>query len=140
MPSLPGSKDGSHSSSERADGEVLEHGHASVVPGGERVHQLGGSPIHPLVTLYNNQAIVMNYRQQVKDLMIKGKYLKGKLNPCDYSSRQPTVITDLTAADKEKLGMDDSDEVTVMKVYVDDMPVEEMWPLLGQTSRPIALE
>ena len=73
----------------------------------------------PLVPLYNNPAIaagrrITKHRQQVQDLQFMDKYLKGKQNPCDYKSRHPTPISDISTADRQKLGVDDSDEVTVM--------------------------
>ena len=82
----------------------------------------------PLVPLYNNPAIaagrrVTKHRQQVQDFQFSDKYLKGKQNPCDYKSRHPTPISDLSTSDREKLGVDDSDEVTVMRLWVEDMPM-----------------
>ena len=82
----------------------------------------------PLVPLYNNPTMpagrrVTKHRQQVQDLVFKDKFLSGKANPCDYSSRHTTQLEGLSQADREKLGVDDCDEVMVMRVFVDDMPV-----------------
>ena len=82
----------------------------------------------PLVPLYNTPTMpagrrVTKHRQQVQDLVFKDKFLTGKSNPCDYSSRHPTRLDGLSQADREKLGVDDCDEVMVMRVYVEDMPV-----------------
>ena len=82
----------------------------------------------PLIPLYNNPSMpagrrVTKHRQQVQDLAFKDKFLSGKNNPCDYNSRHPTDIAGLSTSDREKLGVDDSDEVTVMRVFVEDMPM-----------------
>lgn len=82
----------------------------------------------PLVPLYNTPTMaasrrVTKHRQQVQDLVFKDKFLSGKSNPCDYSSRHPTKLDGLSQTDREKLGVDDCDEVMVMRVYVEDMPV-----------------
>ena len=82
----------------------------------------------PLVPLYNTPTMpagrrVTKHRQQVQDLVFKDKFLSGKANPCDYSSRHPTQLEGLSQADREKLGVDDCDEVMVMRVFVVDMPV-----------------
>ena len=66
---------------------------------------------------------VTKHRQQVQDLVFKDKYLRGKSNPCDYASRHPTPLEGLSQTDREKLGVDDCDEVTVMRMFVEDMPM-----------------
>ena len=81
----------------------------------------------PLVPLYNNPTVaagrrVSKHRQQVQDLHFTDKYLKGKQNPCDYKSRHPSPIDDLSMSDRKKMGMDDTDEITVMLLWVEDMP------------------
>ena len=55
--------------------------------------------------------------------MFKDKHLKGKSNPCDYSSRHPTHLDGLSQTDTEKLGVDDFNEVPVMWTFVEDMPM-----------------
>ena len=82
---------------------------------------------YPLVPLYNNLSKpasrrVAKHRQQVQDLSFSDKYLSGKLNPCDYKSRHPTQLTGLSPEEREKLSIDDSEEVMVMRMLVEDMP------------------
>ena len=82
---------------------------------------------YPLVPLYNNLSKpasrrVARHRQQVQDLSFTDKFLAGKSNPCDYRSRHPTQLTGLTSEEREKLNVDDSEEVLVMRMLVDDMP------------------
>ena len=54
------------------------------------------------------------HRQHVQDLSFTDKYLAGKLNPCGYKSRHPTQLIGLTQEEREKLNIDDSEEVMVM--------------------------
>jgi hypothetical protein len=81
----------------------------------------------PLVPLYNNLAapasIRLNaHRRKVQDLSFDDKFLKGKENPCDYRSRKPNAIHDLSQEERDKLEIEDTTDVMVMKVVMDDMP------------------
>ena len=82
---------------------------------------------YPLVPLYNNLSKpasrrVAKHRQQVQDKSFTDKYLAGKLNPCDYKSRHPTQLSGLSSEEREKLHVDDSEEVMVIRMLVEDMP------------------
>ena len=47
---------------------------------------------------------------------------RGKSNPCNYRSRKPTSIKDLTVAEQHKQGVDNNNNIIVMKVVRDDAP------------------
>ena len=81
----------------------------------------------PLTSVFNNPSTPTSIRidalrKKVQDLSFTDKFIPGKSNPCDYRSRKPTSIKDLSEAEQAKLGVDNNTDVLVMKVVMDDMP------------------
>ena len=50
------------------------------------------------------------------------KYIPGKENPCDWKSRHSAAIDDLSPRDRDRLGVDDNDDVVVMKILMENVP------------------
>ena len=81
----------------------------------------------PLLAYYNDLtkpgSVRLNkHRQLIQDLSFTDKYLPGKKNPADYSSRHPHSIEHLTQDQREEAGVDDGEEVHIMRILVSDLP------------------
>jgi hypothetical protein len=81
----------------------------------------------PLIPLLNNLAMqasvrINALRHKIQDLTFNMKYLKGKENPCDYKSRHCTDISDLKPDQREKLHVNDNNDIVVMRILLDDVP------------------
>ena len=59
---------------------------------------------------------------KIQDLVFTDKYIKGKDNPCDFGSRHPAPLTDLSDREKEKLGVEDDGEVWIRRLFMSDLP------------------
>ena len=64
---------------------------------------------------------VNKYRQKVQDLSFTDKYMPGKVIPCDFNSRHPNSIDHLTGEERQKLGIDDGDEITIRRIFLRDL-------------------
>ena len=62
------------------------------------------------------------HRQLIQNLSFTDKYLPDKRNLTDYSSRHPHSIEHLTQEQREEAGVDDGEEVHVMRVLISDLP------------------
>lgn len=81
----------------------------------------------PLIPLYNDMTRpasvrVNKHRQKVQDLSFTDKYMPGKVIPCDFNSRHPNSIDHLTGEERQKLGIDDGDEITIRRIFLRDLP------------------
>ena len=81
-------------------------------------HYLVGRPFtswgddEPLLAYYNNLtkpgSVSLNkHRQLIQDISFTVKFIKGKENPADYSSRHPHSIEHLTTDQREQAGVVD---------------------------------
>ena len=59
---------------------------------------------------------------KIQDLVFTDKYIKGKDNPCDFGSRHPAPLIDLSDREKEKLGGEDDGEVWIRRLFMSDLP------------------
>ena len=81
----------------------------------------------PLLPFYNDMSKVApvrinKHRTKILDLKFKDKYLPGKEMPCDHTSRHPRSIEGLTTKEKERLLLDEGDDIQVMRVIMEDLP------------------
>lgn len=81
----------------------------------------------PLLPIYNDMtrptsARINKHRQKIQDLSFTDRYMSGKEIPCDFNSRHPNPIDHLTEEERLKLGLDDSDEVTIRRIFIRDLP------------------
>ena len=81
----------------------------------------------PLLTYYNDLtkqgSVRLNkHRQHVQDLCFTDKFIQGKENPNDYTSRHPNSIDHLTPEQREEAGVDDGTETHVRKILLSDLP------------------
>ena len=65
---------------------------------------------------------VARHRNKVQDLRFTDKYLPGKAMPCDYASRHAAPIEDLNEEEKDRLMVDTSEDIEVMRVFIADLP------------------
>ena len=63
-----------------------------------------------------------NYSQKIQDLVFTDKYLAGKSNPSDYTSRHPQEIGHLMERQREEAGVDNGQEIHVLRVQFRDLP------------------
>ena len=61
---------------------------------------------------------VARLRNRIIDLQFTDKYLAGKDMPCDFASRHPRPISELSEHEREDLMVDDGEDVQVMKVMM----------------------
>ena len=54
--------------------------------------------------------------------MFKIKYIPGKENPCDWKSRHGASIDDIKGLDRERMGIDDNEDIVVMRILLEDIP------------------
>ena len=96
-------------------------------------HYLGGKKFtswgdhEPLLPYYHNltksgSVCLIKHRQKIQDLVFTDKYLAGKENPSNYASRQPKEIRHLTERQTEEAGVDDRQEIHVLRVLFRDLP------------------
>ena len=76
----------------------------------------------PLLPFYNDMCKaapvrINKHRTKILDLKFKDKYL-----PCDHTSRHPRPIEGLTTKEKERLLLDEGDDIQVMRVIMEDLP------------------
>ena len=81
----------------------------------------------PLIPLYNDMTRpasvrVNKHRQKIQDLRFTDRYMSGKVMPCDFNSRHPNSIDHLTSEERQKLGIDDGDEITIRRIFLRDLP------------------
>ena len=81
----------------------------------------------PLVPLYNDMTKpcsvrINKHRQKIQDLSFTDRYMPGKEIPCDFNSRHPNKIDHLSQEDREKLGLDSSDEIAIRRIFIKDLP------------------
>ena len=81
----------------------------------------------PLITFYNNMtkpstARIKKHRQVVQDLSFTDKYLPGKTNPSDFTSRHPQNIRHLTQRQREEAGVDEGQKIHALRVLLKDLP------------------
>ena len=81
----------------------------------------------PLLPFYNNlskpaTARINKHRTRITDLTFTDKYLPGRDMPADFSSRHPRSISHLTNQQREKLMVDDGDDMQIMRVILSDLP------------------
>ena len=81
----------------------------------------------PLLAIYNIMARPTSvwldkHRRKVQDLDFTDKYLPCKEMPCDFNSRHPNPINHLTEIKRLKLGLDDSDDITIRRIFIRDLP------------------
>jgi hypothetical protein len=81
----------------------------------------------PLIPLYNDltkksSVRISKHRMKIQDLVFTDKYIKGKDNPCDYGSRHPFPLTNLSEREKEKMGVEDEGEVWIRRLFMSDLP------------------
>ena len=91
------------------------------------VHFMSWGDHKPLLLLFNEMSKaapvrVARHRNKVQDLRFTDKYLLGKSMPCDYASRHASPIEDLTEEEKERLMVDVSEDIQVMRVIMADLP------------------
>ena len=75
----------------------------------------------PLIPLYNDLARaapvrVARHRNTILDLQFTAKYLAGKEIPSDYSSRHRIPIKELSQEEREKLMVDEGEDVQMMRI------------------------
>ena len=73
-------------------------------------------------------------RQLIQDLKFTDKYLAGKKNPSDDASRHPHRIEHLTQEQREEAGVDDGEEVHIMRILVNDLPKVLMVDLMKEAA------
>ena len=81
----------------------------------------------PLIPLYNDLAKkssvrIAKHRMKIQDLVFTDKYIRGKDNPCDFGSRHPAPLTNLSDREKEKMGVEDEGEVWIRRLFMSDLP------------------
>ena len=81
----------------------------------------------PLVGIYNNPQRratkrIQSHRDQIIDLQYNLRHLPGKEMPCDYGSRHPYPIDNLSDAEKEKLGCDIGNQIYVRRIDIGNTP------------------
>ena len=81
----------------------------------------------PLAPIYNNTQKpatkrIKKHRDQVIDLRYTMRHLPGKDMPCDYGSRNPYPIDNLSEEDKDKLGCDTGKEIYVRRIDIGNTP------------------
>ena len=65
---------------------------------------------------------INKYRMKVQDLSFTDKYMPGKIIPYDYNSRHPKPLQHLSQWDRHKQGIDDGEELFIMRVFMIDLP------------------
>ena len=81
----------------------------------------------PLLPFYNDLSKaapvrIAKHRTRILDLKFTDKYIPGKEMPCDYASRHPMPIEGLPMEEKERLLIDEGDDIQVMRVMMADLP------------------
>ena len=81
----------------------------------------------PLLAYYNDltkQGLVRlnKHRQLIQDLNFTDKFLAGKKNPTDYASCHPQGIDHLTLEQREEAGVDDGEDIHIMRILISDLP------------------
>ena len=80
----------------------------------------------PLLAVYNGRrrgnARVERHRLKVQEYNFTAHHLSGKENPCDYTSRHPRALQQLTEAEYEDMGLESEDEVCISTVITNDLP------------------
>ena len=81
----------------------------------------------PLLPLYNDMTRpasvrVNKHRQKIQDLSFTDKYMSGKVIPCDFNSRHPNSIDHMTTEERQRLGIDNGDEITIRRIFLRDLP------------------
>ena len=93
----------------------------------------------PLLSIYNDMtkpcsARISKHRQKIQDLSFTDRYMAGKEIPCDFNSRHPNPIDHLTEEEKHKLGLDNSDEISIRRLFFRDLPDAVTGDMLRQAA------
>ena len=83
----------------------------------------------PLLLFYNDMSKavlvrITKHMNKILDLKFLDKYLLGKEMPCDYASCHPRLIEGMTSKEKERLLVDEGEDIQVMRVMLVDLPPE----------------
>ena len=93
----------------------------------------------PLLPFYNNltkpaTARINKHRSRITDLVFTDKYLPGKNMPADYTSRHPQEIAHLSTDHLDRIGVDEGDDIQIMRVVMADLPSALTLEMLQQAA------
>ena len=65
---------------------------------------------------------VPRHRNKILDLKFTDRYLTGKEMPCNYASRHPMLLKGLSQKERERLLIDEGEDIQVMRLFFNNLP------------------